>query len=142
MIQRDYKKIGKKSSMVRVELIESRYSKCISVNEVRITNGKLYGYGHTVASCYVNKNRLIKLIEEKENVQICFVSNGWEGIWVDGVNISRKGRKCVYDEYLKCVAELQKKCRRRYSPRLLYKLREMNCWTVKAKNIKETLSYS
>lgn len=126
--------------MVQVELVKSRVSSCIFVNGIRVTNGKLYGFGHTVDCCHINKDRLRKLIEGKETVQIYAVNNGEKGIWVDGVNIARKGKKIDYDEHLKRVAELRKKCSKKYHPQLLRELREMDYWTVKTENIEEVLN--
>ena len=109
--------------MAQVELVKSGVSSCIAVNGTRVTNGKLYGFGYPVACC-----------------QIYAVNNGWKGIWVDGVNISRKGKKSDYDEHLKRVAELRKKCSKKYHPQLLQELRDMDYWTVKTENIEEVLN--
>ena len=126
--------------MAQVELVKSGVSSCIVVNGTRVTNGKLYGFGHTVACCHINKDRLRKLIEGKETVQIYAVNNGWKGIWVEGVNVSRKGKKSDYDEHLKRVAELRKKCSKKYHPKLLQELRDMDYWAVKTENIEEALN--
>jgi hypothetical protein len=126
--------------MVQVEFVKSGVSSCIVVNGTRVTNGKSYGFGHTVACCHINKDRLRKLIEGKETVQIYVVDNACKGIWVDGVNISRKGKKIDYDEHLKRVAELRKKCSKKYHPKLLQELRDMDYWTVKTENIEEALN--
>ena len=138
--EENYKMISRNSPMAQVELVKSGVSSCIAVNGTRVTNGKLYGFGYTVACCHINKDRLRKLIEGKETVQIYAVNNGWKGIWVDGVNISQKGKKSDYDEHLKRVAELRKKCSKKYHPQLLRKLRDMDYWTVKAENIEEVLN--
>ena len=132
--------ISRNSPMAQVELVKSGVSSCIAVNGIRVTNGKLYGFGNTVACCHINKDRLRKLIEGKETVQIYAVNNGWKGIWVEGVNISRKGKKSDYDEHLKRVAELRKKCSKKYHPKLLQELRDMDYWTVKTENIEEALN--
>ena len=107
--------ISRNSPMAQVELVKSGVSSCIVVNGTRVTNGKLYGFGHTVACCHINKDRLRKLIEGKETVQIYAVNNGWKGIWVEGVNISRKGKKSDYDEHLKRV---ERGIRAEYTPRM------------------------
>lgn len=132
--------ISSNSPIAQVELVKSGTSSCITVNGTRITNGKLYGFGYTVACCHTNKDRLRKLIEGKETVQIYAVNNGRKGIWVEGVNISREGKKRDYDEHLKRVAELRKKCSKKYHPKLLQELRDMDYWTVKTENIEEALN--
>ena len=40
---KDYKILRKNSSKAQVELIKSVNTSCISINNIRITNGKLYG---------------------------------------------------------------------------------------------------
>ena len=86
----------KNSQMVQVELVMSDSSKCIATNDFRVTSGKLWGFGKTVACCHVNKDRLRKLIEGREYVDICVIDDGRKGIWIDGVNISRVGKKSDY----------------------------------------------
>lgn len=142
MEEKDLKIISKNSPMAQVELIKSESFKCISVNETRVTDGKLYGYGRTVACCHVNKDRLKGLIEGKETVEVCVVGNGQKGIWIDGIKISQKGKKADYEEYMKRLTELRKKCSKKYCPQLLLELRELDFWTVKTENIREALNYS
>lgn len=142
MEEKDIKTIGKNSPMAQVELIKSVSSKCITVNGTRVTNGKLYGYGCIVACCHVSKDRLVRLVEGKETVEICAVGNGQKGIWIDGIKISQKGKKVDYEEHMKRLTELRKKCSKKYCPQLLLELRELDSWTVKTENIQEALNYS
>ena len=142
MEEKDIKTIGKNSPMAQVELIKSVSSKCITVNGTRVTNGKLYGYGRIVACCHVSKDRLVRLVEGKETVEICAVGNGQKGIWIDGIKISQKGKKADYEEHMKRLTELRKKCSKKYCPQLLLELRELDSWTVKTENIQEALNYS
>lgn len=142
MEEKDIKRISKNSPMAQIELIKSDSFKCISVNEMRVTDGKLYGYGRTVACCHVNKDRLKELIKGKETVEVCAVDSGRKGIWIDGIKISQKGKKADYEEYLKRLTELRKKCSKKYRPQLLLELRELDYWKVKTENIQEALNYS
>ena len=142
MEEKDIKTIGKNSPMAQVELIKSVSSKCITVNGTRVTNGKLYGYGRIVACCHVSKDRLVRLVEGKETVEICAVGNGQKGIWIDGIKISQKGKKADYEEHMKRLSEFRKKCRKKYSSQLLLELRELDSWTVKTEYIREALNYS
>jgi len=110
------------------------------MNDIRVTNGKLYGFGHSVACCHTNKDRIRKLIDGKDFVHICFVNCGRGGIWIDGVNVSTRGRKSDYEKYIEHRNELLKKCRKKYHPKLLKELRSMNYWKVETKNIKDALN--
>ena len=142
MEEKDIKRISKNSPMAQVELIKSVNTSCISINNIRITNGKLYGYGRTLFRCHANKDRLKELIKGKETVEVCAVDSGRKGIWIDGIKISQKGKKADYEEYLKRLTELRKKCSKKYCPQLLLELRELDYWKVKTENIQEALNYS
>ena len=139
---KDYKILRKNSSKAQVELIKSVNTSCISINNIRITNGKLYGYGRTLFRCHVSKDRLKELTEGKETVEVCAVDNGRKGIWIDGIKISQKGKNADYEEHMKRLTELRKKCSKKYCPQLLLELRELDSWTVKTENIQEALNYS
>lgn len=136
-----YKKVNENSPMAQIELLIGAYgSSCISINGTRVTSGKLYGFGHCVSCCHTNKDRIRKLIDGKAVVHICFVNCGRGGIWVDGVNISTKGKKSDYEKYIEHRNELLKKCRKKYHPKLLKELRGMNYWKVETKHIEDTLN--
>ena len=130
------------SSMAQIEYVESGYSRCICINDTRVTAGKLYGFGYTVSCCHVNKDRLRKLIEGKDIVEILPVKFGWKGFWIDGVNISTKGKRSDYEEQLKRINILRKKCSKDYHPKLQRELNEISPWRVETEDIRNALNSS
>ena len=128
--------------MAQVEHVKSGYTGCISINDTRVTAGKLYGFGYSVSSCHVDKNILRKLIEGKEYVMVLPVNNGWKGFWVDGVNISTKGTKEDYDAQLKRIEYLRKKCSKARHPKLQMELNEISAFKVYTEDIEKALNSS
>ena len=135
--------VNRDAPMAQVEYVDGAYSsRCISINDTRVTSGKLYGFGYSVSSCHVDKEVLRKLIEGKEYVMILPVNNGWKGFWVDGVNISPKGTKEDYDAQLKRIEYLRKKCSKAYHPKLGKELYEIEAFKVNTVDIEEALNGS
>ena len=128
--------------MAQVEYVKSGYSRCISINDRRVTAGKLYGFGYSVATCHVDKDVLRKLIEGKEYVMVLPVNNGWKGFWVDGVNISSKGTEEDYDAQLKRIEYLRKKCSKARHPKLKMELNEISAFKVYIDDIERALNNS
>lgn len=126
--------------MAQVEHVKSGYTRCISINDTRVTSGKLYGFGYSVSSCHVDKDVLRKLIEGKEYVMILPVNNGWKGFWVDGVNIAAKGTVEDYENQLKRIEYLRKKCSKAYHPKLVKELYDIRPFDVDTVDIEVALN--
>jgi len=135
--------VNRDDPMAQVEYVDGAYSsRCISINDTRVTTGKLWGCGYSVSSCHVDKDVLRKLIEGKESVKILAVNYGHRGFWVDGVNISTKGTKEDYDAQMKRIECLRKKCSKAYHPKLLKELYEIEAFKVDTEDIEEALNNS
>lgn len=73
---------------IRLDLVSGNPNWCLSLGEdggTRITDSKLWGWGRTVHSIAVSRERLSKLIEGKEKVTFQFVDWGSKGVYLDGV---------------------------------------------------------
>ena len=135
--------IDRDAPMAQVEYVDGAYSsRCISINDMRVTTGKLWGCGYSVSSCHVDKEVLRKLIEGKESVKILAVNYGSKGFWVDGVNISSKGTKEDYDAQMKRIEYLRKKCSKAYHPKLVKELYDIGPFDVDTEDIEEALNSS
>ena len=135
--------IDRDSTMAQVEYVDGAYSsRCISINDRRVTAGKLCGCGYSVSSCHVDKDVLRKLIDGKESVKILAVNYGHKGFWVDGVNISTKGTKEDYENQMKRIEYLRNKCSKAYHPKLRKELYEIEAFKVDTEDIERALNSS
>ena len=133
--------VNRDAPMAQVEYVDGAYSsRCISINDRRVTAGKLWGCGYSVSSCHVDKDVLRKLIEGKESVKILAVNYGNKGFWVDGVNISSKGTKEDYDAQIKRIEYLRKKCSKAYHPKLVKELYDIGPFDVDTVDIEVALN--
>lgn len=136
-------RIDRDAPMAQVEYVDGAYSsRCISINDRRVTAGKLWGCGYSVSSCHVDKDVLRNLIKGKESVKILAVNYGHRGFWVDGVNISSKGTKEDYDAQMKRIEYLKKKCSKAYHPKLRKELYEIEPFDVDTEDIEVALNRS
>lgn len=122
---------------IQFQLLKNNTSSCISINNKRVSDCKLYGFGKVITSCTINKDYFNTLIENKESVQIYIIDNGLKGIWVDGINISKNGTINDYNKHVSRIEYLKKKCSKKYHPNLLQELYEKKYWIISTKNIKE-----
>ena len=102
-------KVGSNSKIAKFELINGCEGPCLGINDYRAHGPKPWGGGYVISTCYPNKERVRKLIEGKEYVDIYLVELGGKGFWIDGVNLSRKGTKKDYQNHLKHMKILQKR---------------------------------
>ena len=127
---------------IRLDLVSGNPNWCLSLGEnggTRITDDKLLGYGKTVYSIAVSRERLKHLIEEKEKVTFQFVNYGDNGVYLDGVRISATGKKSDYDNYLQQKEEQRRLLKKCWSKKRYNALYDDTWFVVKTKNIKELL---
>ena len=103
------KHINRNSKFAKFETIDGCEGMCLGVNDTRVKGPKPWGGGRVISVCYPNKERLLKLMDGKESVDIYIVDYGFKGYWIDGVNLCRKGTKKDYENHLKKMEFLKKK---------------------------------
>ena len=132
------KYVGKNSKFAKFETIDGCEGMCLSLNDTRISGPKPWGGGRAITECYPNKERLLKLIEGKDTVNIYVVDYGCKGFWINGVNLSRRGTK---DDYRKHLEKMEKLLKRK-SLKAYHEYRECCFWNVKTADIKESINDS
>ena len=127
---------------IRLDLISGNPNWALSLGEnggTRITDYKLWGWGRTVHSIAVSRDRLSKLIEGKEKVTFRFIDYGDKGVYLDDVRISAKGKKSDYDAYIRKKEEQRKLLKKCWSKKRLNNLYDNTWFVVRTENIKELL---
>lgn len=127
---------------IRLDLVSGNPNWCLSLGEdggKRITDSKLWGWGRTVHSIAISRDRLNRLIEGKEMVTFRFIDYGNKGVYLDDVRISASGKKTDYDAYVKLKEEQQKLLNKCWSKKRYNALYDDTWFVVKTKNIKELL---
>lgn len=127
---------------IRLDLVSGNPNWCLALGEnggTRITDNKLWGFGRTVHSIAISRERLKHLIEGKEKVTFQFVDYGNKGVYLDGVRISATGKKTDYDAYVKLKEEQQRLLNKCWSKKRYNALCDDTWFVVKTKNIKELL---
>lgn len=130
------KHVSRNSKTAHIETISGCEGYCLAVNDRRVHGPKPWGGGYTVSDCFPNKERLLKIIEGKEFVDVYIVNYGWKGFWIDGVNLSRKGTKKDYDEHIKWMGILKK----RDSNKSWREYKKCAFFKVETKSIREALN--
>lgn len=97
------KHINCNSKVAKFETISGCEGLCLGVNDYRVSGPKPWGGGTVMSKCFPNKERVLKLIDGKEYVDIYVIDCGNKGFWIDGINLSRKGTKDDYNNHLKKI---------------------------------------
>lgn len=127
---------------IRLDLVSGSPNWCLALGEdggTRITDNKLWGFGRTVHSIAISRERLKKLIEGKDKVTFQFVDYGSKGVYLDGVRISATGKKSDYEDYVQKKEEEKKLLKKRWSQKRYNNLYDNTWFVVETKNIKELL---
>lgn len=127
---------------IRLDLVSGNPNWCLTLGEnggTRITNSKLWGWGRTVHSIAVSRDRLNHLIEGKKKVTFQFVDYGSKGVYLDGIRISASGKKSDYDTYVNLKDEQQRILNKSWSKKRYNALYDNTWFVVKTENIKELL---
>lgn len=127
---------------MKIEIIVGYPNSCIAIDETRVTDAKLYGYGKVTRSFNVSKDKVAKLIDGKDVVTFHLLDGGRRGVFLEGERLTNNGAKEEYQTFLSRKNEELKLLKKSWSKKRANVYFDGSIVNVRAENIREILKYA